>query len=298
MTFPAPRWSENQWRSEFSLSTMSGFASTWLAQEDETADHIWWYMKHGHTSKGYYMPWGSEFLRTIDCITAWSMMFVRLMTFETSLFCKTMASSCLMSPSFRSPGTALGAHRTLSTSGFTERLRSHFDDQIWSLLHHIQQRAKISNASAYELEWNWTESYNLYIYNVLCLRNKIKNGVSWIHSDSVHFEVANMPNIPTHSPEIPLRRKFSFLSASVVWSSSVSAMISAASRSPQFSICISLAPLRSSAIASSFLGVVRHNQHHHHHHHHSRRSNKKRQQPSFWKDVSSRVLKIQHLYRT
>ena len=105
-----------------------------------------------------------------------------------------------------------------------------------------------------------------------------------------------MPNIPTHSPEIPLRRKFSCLSARVVWSSSVSGMIAAASCSPQFSICISLAPLRSSAIASSFLGGVPYNQHHYHHS--SSSSRKKWQQPSFWKDVSSRVLKIQRLYGT
>ena len=79
---------------------------------------------------------------------------------QTFTFCKTTASCCLMSPSFRSPGRALG------TSGFigsVEKLRGHFDDQIWPLLHHIQQRAKVSNASAYELEWNWTGSYNLRI---------------------------------------------------------------------------------------------------------------------------------------
>ena len=94
MTFPAPRWSENQWRSEFSLLAMSGYASTWLAQGEAT----WWYMKHGHTSKGYDMPWGSEFLRTIDCIKAWSMMFVKLMTFKTSLFAKLWrhAASCAL----------------------------------------------------------------------------------------------------------------------------------------------------------------------------------------------------------
>ena len=148
MTFPAPRWSENQWRSEFSILEMSEFASTWLAQGEAT----WWYMKHGHTSKGYDMPWGSEFLRTIDCVKTWSMMFGKLMTFNPSLFCETIGSCCLMSASFRSPGRALGAHGTLGTSGFTERLRGHFNDQIWPLLHHIQQRAKISNASAYELE--------------------------------------------------------------------------------------------------------------------------------------------------
>ena len=116
-------------------------------------------------------PWESEseFLRTIDCVETWSMMFGKLMTFKPSHFCKTMASCCLMRPSFRSPGRALGAHRsTLSTSGFTERLRSHFGDQIWSLLHHIQQRAKISNALAYELEWNWTQSYNLLHYTMFC----------------------------------------------------------------------------------------------------------------------------------
>ena len=148
MTFPAPRWSENQWRSEFSILEMSEFASTWLAQGEAT----WWYMKHGHTSKGYDMPWRSEFLRTIDCVKTWSMMFGKLMTFNPSLFCETIGSCCLMSPSFRSPGRALGAHGTLGTSGFTERLRGHFNDQIWPLLDHIQQRAKISNASAYELE--------------------------------------------------------------------------------------------------------------------------------------------------
>ena len=114
------------------------------------------------------------------------------------------------------------------------------------------------------------------LYDLLCFRNNVWNRVSWIHS--VHFEVANMPNIPTHSPEIRLRRKFSCLSARVVWPSSVSAMIAAASCSPQFSICISLAPLRSSASASPFLSGVPHNQHHHHH---SSSRSKKRQQPSF-----------------
>ena len=172
-----------------------------------------------------------------------------------------MASCCLMRPSFRSPGRALG------TSGFTdsvEKLRVHFDDQIWSLLLHIQQRAKISDASAYELDWNWTGSCNLRHYTMFCAsETKIKNGLSWIHI--IHFEVANMPNIPTHSPEIPLRRKFSCLSARVVRSSSVSAMIAAASCSPQNSICISLAPLRSSASASPFLSGVPYNQHHYHH---------------------------------
>ena len=109
--------------------------------------------------------------------------------------------------------------------------------------------------------WTWMklnsklQSSTLYtIYDLLCLINKVKHGVSWIHS--IHFEVANMPNVPTHSPEIPLRRKFSCLSARVVWSSRVSAMIAAASRSPQFSICTSLAPLRSSASASPFLSGV------------------------------------------
>ena len=47
---------------------MSEFASTWHAQGGETADETEWYMKHGHTSKGYDMPWESEFLRTIDCV--------------------------------------------------------------------------------------------------------------------------------------------------------------------------------------------------------------------------------------
>ena len=142
-----------------------------------------------------------------------------------------------------------------------------------------------------EIEQEVTISYTVQC--LLCLINNVKNGVSWIHR--VHFEVAIMRNIPTHSPEIPLRRKFSCLSARVVWSSSVSAMIAAASCSPQFSICISLAPLRSSAIASSFLGGVPYNQHHYHH---SSSSKKKWQQRSFWKDVSSRVLKIQRLYGT
>ena len=145
--------------------------------------------------------------------------------------------------------------------------------------------------------WTWMK-FNLKLqsptlYDLLCFRNNVWNGVSWIHS--VHFEVANTPNIPTHSPEIPLRRKSSCLSARVVWSSSVSAMIAAASCSPQFSICISLAPLRSSAVASPVLSGVPHNQHHHHS---SSRSKKKTTTTVFLERCFVAGLKIQHLYRT
>ena len=58
---------------EFALTKLAG---------GETADEIGQYMKHGHTSKVYDMPWGSEFLRTIDCIKTWCMMFGKLMTFN------------------------------------------------------------------------------------------------------------------------------------------------------------------------------------------------------------------------
>ena len=46
----------------------------------ETADEMWLNMKHGHTSKGYDMPWVSEFLWTIDC-SCW--------------LCQTLCAWCL-----------------------------------------------------------------------------------------------------------------------------------------------------------------------------------------------------------
>ena len=114
-----------------------------------------------------------------------------------------------------------------------------------------------------------------------------------------------MQNIPTHSPEIRLRRKFSCLSAAVDLWSSASAM-TVASFNSQFSICTSLAPLWSSATASSFLSGW----------HSWRRlwicvggtrllgfrlqqqQQNTWRQPSFWNDVLSSVSKIQRLYRT
>ena len=109
--------------------------------------------------------------------------------------------------------------------------------------------------SAMPQRMNFNEiAHNLLRYTMFCA-SKTKSKMGSVESEAImffHFEVANMPNIPTHSPEIPLRRKFRCLSAAVDLSSSASAM-TVTSFSSQFSICTSLAPLRSSAIASSFL---------------------------------------------
>ena len=159
----------------------------------ETADETWLNMKHGHTSKGYDMPWVSEFLWTLDdwlellaLSNALCMTFVKLMAFKPSLFCKAMRSCCLMSASFRYPGRALGALGVSSFTGFSKLLPSHFDNQTWPLLHDILQRAKISNASAYELEWNCTGSYSLLHYRMFCA-SKTKSKMGWVESESMFF---------------------------------------------------------------------------------------------------------------
>ena len=235
-------------------------------------------MKHGHTSKGYDMPWDPGNLNLnfsgrliVLRLGAWCL--VNWWPSNLHFFAKLWrhAASCAFHSDPRAEHSALTALSALPASPSDCGVISMTKSGLCCITSNSGPRSAMpQRMNLTEIEQEVTISYIHYHVTIQCfvLGNNVKNGVSWIHG--VHFEVANMPNIPTHSPEIPLRRKFSFLSASVVWSSSVSARISAASCSPQFSICISLAPLRSSPIASSFLGGAPYNQHHHH----SRRSKK------------------------
>ena len=79
-------------------------------------------------------------------------MLAKSMTFKPSLFFAKRCGHAASCPLSDTPGRALGALDVPSFTGFVKLLRGHFDDQTWPLLHDILQRAKISNASAYELE--------------------------------------------------------------------------------------------------------------------------------------------------
>ena len=210
-------------------------------------------------------------------------------------------------PSFRSPGRALrrspaSAASRLSRGATAESFRWSKSGRCCITSNSGPRSAMPQRMNLNEIEQEVTISCTIQCF--VPQKQSQKNGVSWIHS--VHFEVANMPNIPTHSPEIPLRRKFSCLSAACcliqqrfcndlrccIMQSTIFHLYIASSTSKQCN-CIIVPQCGVPYNQHRFLFVPQP----HHHHSSSSSSRKKWQQPSFWKDVSSRVLKIQRLYR-